>query len=109
MPMTLRKEAAKSFKKQNFVVHKPRACTKKDLEPNIQYLLTERYIRLQPHLLIKEVRNLFPDRRPTEIKAAIKDMMTAGLLTYSNVFSSTFIIWNHRNDLKVSPWSPHDL
>lgn len=67
----------------------------------IDHLLTERHIRLQPHRLIKKVQKAFPDQSPAQIRTIIKTMMAEGVLVYTHVLSSTFIVRNPIAGLQV--------
>jgi ribosomal protein L11 methyltransferase len=72
------------------------------IKTQINRLLTERHIRLQPHRLIKKIQKALPDQSRTQIRATIKAMMAEGVLVYTNVFSSTYIVQNQKIGLQVT-------
>jgi len=67
----------------------------------INRLLTERYIRLQPHRLMNKVKKAFPDQSRTQIRTIIKTMVAEGVLVYTYELSSTFIVRNPKTGLQV--------
>lgn len=79
-----------------------------EIKAYINRQLSERYIRLQPHLLVKNVQKVFPNQRRSQVHATIKNMISDGHLAYTNELSTTFLMRNWHADLKVSQPSNHN-
>lgn len=72
------------------------------IKREILYLLFNKHLRLTPIYLEREIFEKFPNTTRRAFRAALKELLSAGQITYTQHFSTTHIEINYHRPFKVS-------